>query len=239
MSFFSKRNPANRPYHPVFSNFPVIFSTNFRLIGFFLPSLLCFLSFLYLGGLVFLMAAALFLLPAGPAVAATYDVGYQLCMHSDGTVPRKFMRSYKLNFRQGVAAMAILLPFLAIPVMVVIVQTQRPLWLDLCLLLSAFVLMAFSILTFSHIALIEMPLGRILKNALILIPLAGWRSILTAAAQTAFAVLLFPMLAVMILLFIFAGPALLIVWSCHILWPTMEQVIQEESESVNRLPEAN
>ena len=230
MSFFSKLNPANRAYHPVLSNFPAIFSVNFRLIGFFLPSLLCFLAFLYLGGLVFLMAAALLLLPAGPAVAAAYDAGYQLCMHSDGRIVRPFMRSYKMNFRQGVAAMAILLPFLAMLVMVVILQAERPLWLDLSVLLSGSVLMSFSIFTFSHIALIEMPFGRILKNALGLIPLAGWRSIVTAAAQTAFAVLLFPLLAVMLLLFIFAGPALLIVWSCHILWPVMEQVIQEEAE---------
>ena len=230
MSFFSKLNPANRPYHPVTSNFSVIFATNFRLIGFFLPSLLSFLAFLYLGGLVFLLAAALLLLPAGPAVAAAYDIGYQLCMHGDGTVPRSFMRSYKMNFKQGVAAMAVLLPFLSMLVMILIIQAERPLWLDLCVLLSGMVLMAFSIFTFSHIALIEMPFGRILKNALVLVPLATWRSALTAAVQTGFVVLLFPLLAVMILLFIFAGPALLIVWSCHLLWPVMEQVIREESE---------
>ena len=74
-----------------------------------------------------------------------------------------------------------------------------------------------------------MPLSRILKNGLVLIPLATWRSFLTAAVQAGFVVLLFPFLAVMILLFVFAGPALLIVWSCHILWPVMERVIREET----------
>ncbi len=227
MSLFNKsKEPA---YHPVRSNISTIISTNFRLIAFFLPSLLSFLAFLYLGGLVFLMAALLLLLPAGPAVAATYDIGYQLCMHSDGTVPRSFMRSYKMNCKQGIALMAVQLPFLALLVTVLIAQVQRPLWLNLCLLLSGLLLMAFSIMAFSQIALIEMPLGRILKNSLVLIPLSTWRCLLPAVVQTGFVVLLFPMLAVMILLFVCAGPALLIVWSCSLLWPVMEQVIRDET----------
>ena len=229
VSLFRKSNAKSPVYHPVRSNLSTIISTNFRFILFLLPSLLSFLAFLYLGGLVFLLAAALFLLPAGPAVAAVYDTGYQLCMHNDGTVPRSFMRSYKMNFKQGVAAMAVQLPFLGMLVTVLIAQIERPLWLDLCVLLSGILLMSFSIFTFSHIALIEMPLSRILKNSLALIPLATWRSFLTAAVQAGFVVLLFPFLAVMILLFVFAGPALLIVWSCHILWPVMEQVIREET----------
>lgn len=227
MSLFRKsKEPA---YHPVRSNLSTIISTNFRLILFFLPSLLSFLAFLYLGGLVFLSAALLLLLPAGPAIAATYDIGYQLSMGTDGTVARPFMRSYKMNRKQGIALMAVQLPFLALLVTILISEIQRPLWLNLCLLLSGLLLMAFSIMAFSQIALIEMPLSRVLKNALVLIPLSTWRGLLPAVVQTGFVVLLFPFLAVMILLFVCAGPALLIVWSCSLLRPVMEQVIQEET----------
>ena len=221
---------SKRPgYHPLWSNFPTIFTANFRLILFFLPSLLSLLAFVYLGGLVFLLSALLLLLPAGPAVAAMYDTGYQLCMSSDGTVSRPFMRSYKMNLKQGIATMAIQLPFLFLLIMVLIVQAQRPLWLDLCLLISGAALMAFSILAFSQIALIEMPLSRILKNTLILIPLSGWRSLAPAVVQTLAVLILLLFFWVVVPLFFFAGPALLIVWSCRILWPVMEEVIRRET----------
>ena len=228
MSLSRKNTPPG--YHPVWSNFSLIFSANFKLIAFFVPSLLSLLCFLYLGGLVFLLAALLLLLPAGPAIAAVYDMGYRLNMGANGSEPRKFMHSYKMNLKQGIAAMAMHLPFLATIVLVMVAPVQRPMWLNLWMLLSGILLMAFSILTFSQIALIEMPLGRILKNAVFLIPVSTWRSLLPALVQVVFIALLFLLFQILVMLFVFAGPALLIVWSCKLLWPVMDEQIREISE---------
>lgn len=227
----SKNNPrlsGGGHYHPVWSNFATIASINFRLILFLLPSFLSFFCFLALGGLVFLLAALLFLLLAGPAVAAMYDVCYQMNMDENGTIFRPFKQSWKLNFRQGVAAMAVMLPFLAMLILVMIAPVQRPVILNLCVLLSALVLVSFADLTFSQIALIDKPLAAIFKDSLFLIPRASWRVLVPALGQLVFLVLLYPLLPVMVMLFIFSGPGLLIAWSARTLWPVMEPMTREE-----------
>lgn len=229
MSSF-KKNPrlSGSNYHPVWSNFATIASINFRLILFFLPAFLSFFCFLTLGGLIFLLAGLLLLLPAGPAVAAMYDVCYQMNMDESGTLFRPFMQSYRLNLRQGIAAMAVQLPFMAMLILVMIAPVERPVVLNVCVLISALMLLGFGNLTYSQIALIEKPLGSILKDSLLLIPRANWRVLLPALGQLVFIILLYPFLLVMIMLFIFAGPALLIAWSAKALWPVMEPMTREE-----------
>lgn len=235
MSLFRKSKPAPQPmgeppYHPVWSNFSEIFLTNFKLIPFFLPSLILLFCFLLFNGMVFLTGALLFLLPAGPAVAAMYDQGYQLTREVNKHERRKFMESYKLNFKQGVAAMAVQLPLIAMLVVISVAEVERPVWVSLCVILGSVLLMAFAVLSFSQIALVDLPLKNIFKNAVFLIPMTGWRAIAAGLVQLLFILFLYQYISVTFLLYLFAGPALLIVWSCKILWPSLENLLLDSGE---------
>lgn len=235
MSLFRKSNPnpqldVEPPYHPVWSNFSGIFLTNFKLIPFFLPSLILLFCFLLFGGLVFLTGALLFLLPAGPAVAAMYDHGYQLTREVNKHERRKFLESYRMNFKQGIAAMAVQLPMIAMLVIISFAEVERPVWVNLCVILGSILLMAFGVLSFSQIALVDLPLKEIFKNAVYLIPMTGWRAVAAGLAQLLFIIVLYQYIAVTFLLYLFAGPAVLIVWSCKILWPKLEELLLDSGE---------
>lgn len=233
MSFFSKGNrpiptDAEPPYHAVWSNFGLLFVTNFKLIPFLIPSLVCLAHFLMFGGMIFFVGALVLLLPAGPAVAAMYDVGYQLSRRLDKHERRSFLESYRLNFRQGVGNMALLLPFIAYLLLLMLVQGERPVWVTLCLILGSVLVMAFAILSFSQIALVQLPLRTIWKNALYLIPVTHWRCLLGAAAQILYLAALYQWLSATFLFFLFGGPAVVICWTAKGLWPGLEPVLVRE-----------
>lgn len=235
MSLFSNRysnpNPLEQPpYHPVWNNLMLLFLTNFKLIPFFVPSLICLCLLLLFGGMVFLAGGLLLLLPAGPAICAMYDLSFQLVREIDKHERRTFFQSYRSNFRQGIATMAVQLPFLASLLMLTLVQAEKPLWVTLCLILGSVVLMSFSILSFSQVALVALPLKEIWKNALLLIPLTHWRCLVGAAAHLVFLVVLYRWIAVTVLLFLFAGPAVLICWTAKTLWPGLEPLLVHQED---------
>lgn len=226
MSLYSNPNPQEQPpNHPVWSNFMLLFLTNFKLIPFFIPSIVCLGMLLMFGGMIFLVAGLLLLLPAGPAVCAMYDISFQLVRELNRHERRTFFQSYRSNFRQGIATMAIQLPFIASLLMLMLIQTDKPLWVIICLTLSSVVLMMFSILAFSQVALVNLPLKDIWKNALLLIPLTHWRSFVGAAMHLVFLIALYQWIAVTVLLFLFAGPAVLICWTAKTLWPGLEPLL--------------
>lgn len=237
MSLFHKSKPRAKPqpvtdlpYSPVRSNFMELIVTNFKLIPFLLPSLILLMAFLFSGGLIFLAGALLLLLPAAPAVVAMYDMGYQLTREVPRYERRGFLQSYKLNFWQSAGAMAVQLPFIAMTVIITFATEERPVWVSLCVILGSVLLMAFGAISFSQIALVDLPLAKILKNAIFLIPLTKWRAVLAGAVQLAFILLLCQYIAVTILLFLFAGPAVLITWSAKILWPSLEETLLDEAQ---------
>lgn len=231
MSLFPKKSPPpppngkEEPYHPIWSNFGGLFLTNFKLIPFFIPSIVCFGLFLAFGGSLFLGAALVLLLPAGPAICAMYDVGYQYAREVPKFKQRGFWKSYRMNLGQGVATMAVMLPVIALLLMLLLTQGEKPLWVSLCLILGGLMLMAFAILAFSQIALVALPLGKIWKNALFLIPLTHWRSLLPAAVHLVYLAVLYQWMASAFLVFLFLGPALLIAWSASVLWPALERML--------------
>lgn len=234
MSLFRKSNPGPQPagepaYHPIWSNFSELFLTNFKLIPFFLPSLILLFCFLFFGGLVFLAGGLLLLLPAGPAVAAMYDQGYQLTRRMDKHERRTFFQSYKLNLRQGIANMAVQLPFAAMLVIISFAEVERPVWVNLCVILGAVLLMAFGVFSFSQIALVDLSLKEIWKNSVFLIPMTTWRAIAAGVAQLLFILIFYQYIAVTFLLYLFGGPALLIVWSSMILWPRLEELLLDSN----------
>lgn len=229
MSLFRKPQPlppdAELPYHPIRSNFMELFFSNFKLIPFFLPSIVLLLSFLITGALLYLAAGLLLLIPAAPAVCAMYDYGYQLTREIPKHERRGFFKSYRLNFVQSAATMAIQLPLWAMLLIVLIAGTERPAMITLCVVLGCVMLMAFSILAFSQIALVNLPLGKIWKNAVMLIPLCPLQALGVAVVQLLFLYLFYEFIAVTFLLYLFGVPALMIVWTAKTLWPKLEELL--------------
>lgn len=231
MSLFSKQNSPPPPpngteeYHPLWSNFELLFLTNFKLIPFFMPSIVAMGLFLAFGGGLFLLAALVLLLPAGPAVCAMYDLSYQLCREVPKHERRGFFASYRLNLKQGIGTMAVQLPVILLLLMLLLIQGEKPLWVTLCLILGSLMVMAFSVLAFSQAALVELPLGRIWANALYLIPLTHWRSLIPAAVHLLYLAVLYQWMGWAFLMYLFLGPAMLIAWSANILWPALESIL--------------
>lgn len=229
MSLFRKPQPlppdAELPYHPIRNNFMELFLANFKLVPFFLPSIVLLLSFLITGALLYLVLGLVLLIPAAPAVTAMYDLGYQLTREISKYNRRGFLKSYCLNFKQSAATMAVQLPLWAMLLIVLIAGTERPAVITLCVLLGCLMLMAFSILSFSQIALVRLPLVKIWKNAVMLIPLCPLQVLGTALVQLLFLAALYYYIAVTFLLYLFAVPVLMIVWTAKTLWPKLEELL--------------
>lgn len=229
MSLFRKPQPlppdAELPYGPIRSNFMDLFLTNFILVPFFLPSIVLLVSFLITGALLYLVGALLLLIPAAPAVTAIYDLGYQLTREVPKHERRSFFQSYKLNFKQSAATMAIQLPLWAMLLIVLIAGTEQPAFITLCVILGCLMLMAFSILSFSQIALVDLPLGKLWKNAVMLIPLCPLPILGTALVQLLFLYLFYEFIAVTFLLYLFGVPTLMLVWTAKTLWPKLEELL--------------
>lgn len=217
-------------YHAVWSNLMFLLVTNFKLIVFFVPSLVCMYFFLMVGGLVFLTGALVLLIPAAPAVTAMYDVGYQLVRELPGYERRTFFESYKANFRQSALTMLVLLPFLELLVLLMLVAVEKPVWVTLCLMTGIFVVVSFAIYAFSQIALVGLSLKEIWNNALMLIPLMGWRGILAALVQIAALALFYNYIDAMFPFFLFLGPAVLVTWTAKTLWVKLEGILLEQPQ---------
>ncbi len=230
MSLFSRSKTPPPPngaeqYHPIWSNFELLFLTNFKLIPFFLPSIVAMGLFLVFGGGLFLLTALVLLLPAGPAVCAMYDVSYQLCREVPRYERRSFFASYRLNLKPGLATMAVQLPVIFLLLMLLLIQGEKPLWVTLCVILGSVMEMAFSILAFSQCALVALPLRELWKNALLLIPLIHWRSLLPAVVHLLYLTVLYQWPAWGFLMYLFLIPAMLIAWSANTLWPGLEPLL--------------
>lgn len=204
---------------------------NFKFIAFFIPALVCFYIGLAAGIFQFLLAGLILLIPAGPAVAAMYDMGYQIARELPRHESRTFFESYRLNFRQGVATMAILVPLLAMLLLSLLVIQERPVWVTVCLVVGGYCLISFAIYAFSQIALVALPLSQIWRNALILIFVFGPKGLLVAVVQLLALAVLYSFISYAFAAFLFLGPALLIAWSASLLFPKLNRILVSGSSN--------
>lgn len=222
---FREQLPQREPEpHPIWSNLMSLLTVNFCYILFFLPSLICLYLFMMVGGGIFLAGALILLIPAGPAMAAVLDTGFQLVRQIQRAQRRGFFASYRANFSQGAAAMTALLPVLTL-VFLPLLMPGKPVWITVCLLLGLYLVTGFSILTFSQIALISLPLKKILKNALLLPLGLGWQGVLAPALHVAALFILYRWISWAFLFFLVLGPAMLVTWTCMMLWDKLEKLL--------------
>lgn len=221
-----KQQPLPEPARgPLAGNYHRLLMDNFKFILFFIPAFICFYIGLAAGMFPVLLLGLVMLIPAGPAVAAMYDEGYQIARRVDKHECRTFLESYRANWKQGAATMALLVPPLAALLLCLLATAQRPVWVMVCLAVSSYSLISFAIYAFSQIALVNLSLNQIWKNAVILVCLCGWRGLLVAVVQMAALVVLYEYIAYAFAAFLFLGPALLVTWSATQLFPRLETLL--------------
>ncbi len=220
--------PDKQTYHAVWSNYTGFFVINFKFILFLLPTLVFIFSFLLFGGLIFLLLAFIGLIFAAPAVTAMYDYAYQRVQKIPEEDGRRFFDCYKETFSRSALTMALQLPFLSMLALAMLTQTQAPMWITACIGLAAVMLMAFSILAFSQIALTDLKLTEIWKNAVVFIPLTGWRTVAMALGQIICIAMFLPLTMVMLTLFILSGPAVLLGLTAGTLFPNLKDLLPGE-----------
>lgn len=126
--------------------------------------------------------------------------------------------------------MAVQLPVIFLLLMLLLIQGEKPLWVTLCLVLGGVMEMAFAVLAFSQCALVELPLRELWKNALLLIPLTHWRSMVPAVVHLLFLAVLYQWPAWGFLGYLFLFPAMLVAWSAKTLWPVLETMLVTREE---------
>lgn len=213
---------------PIRANLFRLFMDNFKLVLFFLPSIFMLYMGLAMGHFGVLLLAVALLIPAGPAVAAMYDVCYQVAREVPSYEMRRLFTSYRANLRQGMATMALMTPFLGAMLLSLLVTAQRPAWVIASLALGGWLLMCFAVYAFSQIALVALPLRDIWKNALYLIILGGWKGALVGVVHLVALAVLYRYMVWASFLFVFLGPALLMAWSARLLFPRLQEVLLHE-----------
>jgi len=220
--------PDKQAYHPVWSNFSGFFVVNFKFILFLLPTLIFSFCFLLFGGLIFLLLAFIGLIIAAPAVTAMYEYAYRRIQKIPEEDDCTFFASYRTHFRRSALTMAVQLPFLAMLVLAMLTQAEAPIWITMCIGLAAVVLMAFSVVAFSLIALTGLKLTEIWKNAIVFIPLTGWRAVAVALGQIICIAMFLPLGLVMLTLFILSGPAVVLGLTGNTLFSSLQTLLGDE-----------
>ncbi len=172
--------PAPEP-GPIRANLYSLLLDNLKFVVTFLPAAVGLHLFLAVGGVLILTAAMALLCLAGPACAAMFETGFAIARGVSARERRGFFASYAANFRQGATTMGLIALVLLPYILCMVAAAQReggaPLWLPGCLILEGVALLAFAINAFSQIALVDLPLGKIWKNALLLIPGLGLKGV--------------------------------------------------------------
>lgn len=225
-----KAPQPERSRGPLSGNYYRLLMDNFKLILFFVPFLVCFYIGLAAGMFSILLLGLVLLIPAGPAVAAMYDEGFQIARRIAKYECRGFFESFRGNWKQGCATMALLVPMLSGLLLSFLVTAKRPVWVVVCLALGSYLFISFAIYSFAQIALVALPLRQIWKNSMILIFVCGWRGTLVAAVQMAALAFLYQYIAYASIGVLFLGPALLIAWSAIQLFPKLEAVLVSSTD---------
>lgn len=125
-----------------------------------------------------LLANLVFAVPLGPALAATHRLTLQMCRDEPFFTWHEFKKAYKQDFKQGAIAM-VLMAFLGDAILLnlflMVSMESYALFAIVMLLFCIFIWFSLLNTLFQQIALLELPLGTIIKNSVVLILVGGWR----------------------------------------------------------------
>lgn len=205
-----------------------MFLDNLKLLFTLLPFLFLLNMFMITGVLIIFIGAMLSLALAGPAICAQFDFAYTVARDDPASTGRTFLQSYKLNFKQGTLFMLLvalmITPTLLTMIYVAPTENATPMMTATLMLISLLVIW-FAHLGFSQIALLSMPLGKIIKNAIFLIPISKWKGLLVAVMTVLYLVVLYNFIERAVLTLAVYIPTLLIVFAAKQFWPLFEELI--------------
>ncbi|MBR6526064.1 MAG: DUF624 domain-containing protein [Clostridia bacterium] len=210
-----------------------MFLDNVKLFVSLIPFLYFFTLFMITGVIAFLFGAMVLLCLAGPAFVAQFDFAYTVARDDPASTGRTFFQSYRLNFKQGTLFM-LLVSLMITPTLCAMLfaapAANSPM-MSASLLLISLLIVWFAVFGFSQIALTDMKLGRIIKNAVFLIPLSKWKGLLVSAMCVLYLVILYGFLERAVLTLIVYIPTLLIVFAAKQLWPMLSQLLIQPDEN--------
>ncbi len=220
-------------FHPVIANWFSLFLDNFGLILTLAPALVLLYLYLMVGSAFFLLGMTVALLLAGPAFTAIFCHGYEIARR---VYQRKgFVAAYVSSIWQSVATMFLvglaITQWILCSTVLTDSEAGMPIFIGICLFVEGYLIVSFAILSFSQIALVDLPLGKLWKNSLFLIPLTGKKGILVTLITMAFFAVVYTWISYLFLLVLFLGPTLLAAWIAYTLWPTLEKILVEEQEN--------
>ena len=205
-----------------------MFLDNLKLLLTLLPFFTLFYMYMVTGVMLFFIGSMVLLGLAGPAICAQYDFAYTVARDDPASTGRTFFESYKVNFKQGVLFM-LLISLMITPTlltMIYVAPTEAATPMMTCTLMLITVLIVwFGHLGFSQIALLDMPMGKIIKNAIFLIPLSKWKGLIVALMTVFYFIILYSFLERAVLTLVVYIPTLLIVVAARLFWPLFRELI--------------
>ena len=212
-----------------------MFLDNLKLMLSLLPFIAFFATFMLTGVMIFLIAAMVLLCLSGPAFVAQFDFAYTVARDEPASTGRTFFQSYRLNFRQGTLFM-LLVSLMITPTLLTMLYAAPgagSFLMAVTLMLVSLLILWFALLGLSQIALTDMPLGKIIKNAIFLIPISKWKGLLCAFLSLLYLIILYGFLERAVLTLVVYIPTLLIVLTARMYWPLFDELIivpDEDSE---------
>ncbi len=213
-------------------DFSALMLINILLIVCALPCIACLGTF-YLGcesgqptvlPLVLNLLAAI---PFGPAVAAMYRLTMQMARDVPFFTFHEFKKAYKQDFKQGAVSMVILAAlFDAILFNIYLLGTVESYPQFTLIMLMFSIVMWFALLNaiYQQIAMLELTMGNIWRNAVLMIVVSGWRGWIVVLIDTVLFIagLLYGLFVLPLFLFGFFGFTTMT--TNLIFWPRFEQL---------------
>ena len=214
-----------------------IMKANLFTLLIFIPSL-TFVVLYFMGevrSLWFLVFAWLLAIPASPAVCAQISVTAKMLRDIPGFIWRDYKRAYKSCFKQSCIFFSVWIPAAALLCYAIydgVFSAEGANLLLMCSFIIALItLFSLFLFTCAQIAMVKLPLGTMIKNALILTIGRAGRALIgiLLVLLTAAAIILFIPYSGLFVLFGVPGFILLII--LMILWPALGLLISSESEN--------
>ena len=174
----------------------------------------------------------------GPALAALHRLTLQMCRDEPFFTWHEFKKAFRQDFKQGAIAMVIL-AFLADLIMLnfylLTVMEGYPPFVVVMLFLSVYIWFSLMNTVFQQIALMELPLHTIFKNAVLMVLVSGWRGVLTVVIDIVVVLLLMTYSYAAAPLVVFGFFAWLVMTTDLIFWPRFRQLfIDRDAQPVHR-----
>lgn len=194
-----------------------------------LPILLLIELTLHTGGLIFLAGAWLLAPIATSGISALYHRCCEYTRRIAPSVRTTFISFFIHNLKSSIVP-GLISGFLWMLCGIYMLggngqKSTSTLLYYLLILLILFLVSCYTTMLLLQVSLFQLPVGAILKNAVLLIPSCGFRCIIPVLLQLGFILILSSNLWLGLLLFFLGVPGIIATITTHLLWPRLQQIL--------------